>query len=133
MLVQQEGYKIIFEHDSSAVVLGDELKISQVVYNLINNAKTYTGNNKTVLVKQIINDKKIKIEIIDTEDGIPDVKISYIWDRYYKIDNLHKRAVVGTGLGLSIVKSILDMHSAEYGVESDMCNGNIFWFKIKII
>jgi len=129
-LTQQEGYKIIFEHASSAVVLGDELKISQVVYNLINNAMTYTGNDKTVYIKQITDNKKVKIEIIDTGDGIPEDKISYIWDRYYKINNLHKRAVVGTGLGLSIVKSILDMHNAEYGVESDM--GTMFWFKMEI-
>lgn len=80
---------------------------------MINNAITYTGNDKTVHVKQIINNKKVKIEIIDTGDGIPDEKIGYIWDRFYKIDNLHKRAVVGTGLGLSIVKSILDMHKMD--------------------
>jgi len=77
---------------------------------LINNAITYTGNDKTVHVKQIINNKKVKIEIIDTGDGIPDEKIGYIWDRFYK---MHKRAVMGTGLGLSIVKSILDMHKMD--------------------
>ncbi len=100
---------------------------------MINNVITYTGNDKTVHVKQIINNKKVKIEIIDTGDGIPDEKIGYIWDRYYKIDNLHKRAVMSTVLGLSIVKSILDMHNAEYGVESNMFNGTVFWFKMDMI
>jgi len=40
---------------------------------------------------------------------------------------------MGTGLGLSIVKSILDMHNAEYGVESNMLNGTVFWFKMDMI
>ena len=54
----------------------------------------------------------------------------YIWDRYYKVDKTHKRAVIGTGLGLSIVKSVLDMHDAVYGVESEEGVGSTFWFEL---
>ena len=131
-LIEQDGYEIIFDYDNNCVVTGDELKISQVVYNLINNAITYTGADKKVYIKQTLDKNTVKIEIIDTGEGIPEDKIPYIWDRYYKIDNVHKRAIVGTGLGLSIVKNILQMHNADYGVESRLGEGTIFWFILKI-
>ena len=134
---EQDGYTITFLHDENVVVKADELRISQVLYNLINNALTYTGDDKTVTVKQSVVGKYVKIEVIDTGDGIEADKLKYIWDRYYKVDKTHKRAAVGTGLGLSIVRSILDMHNeisadfARYGVESDTGKGSTFWFEIR--
>ena len=47
--------------------------------------------------------------------GIAPEALPYVWDRYYKVDKTHKRAVMGTGLGLSIVKNILELHDARYG------------------
>ena len=55
-----------------------------------------------------------------------------IWDRYYKVDRVHKRAVVGTGLGLSIVKTVLERHGAAYGVESQVGKGSTFWFELEL-
>ena len=48
------------------------------------------------------------------------------------MDKTHRRAVVGTGLGLSIVKSVLEMHSAKYGVESAVGEGSTFWFELPL-
>ncbi len=131
-LTEQDGYTIKFIYDSDVIVKADELKISQVIYNLINNSITHTGKNKSVIVRQSINSHKVRLEVIDTGEGIPEDKFKDIWDRYYKVDKEHKRAKVGTGLGLSIVKTILEMHSATYGVKSDMGQGSIFWFELKI-
>ena len=82
------------------------------------------GKIKTVTIKQILipaEDRKqsrVRIEVIDTGEGIEQSKLSDIWNRYYKVDKNHKRAAVGTGLGLNIVKTILDMHQgATYGVK----------------
>ena len=61
------------------------------------------------------------------EDQLP-----YIWDRYYKVDKVHKRARVGTGLGLSIVKEILESHGANFGVDSKKGEGSCFWFELGI-
>ena len=68
----------------------------------------------------------------DTGEGIPQEQIDNVWDRYYKIDKTHKRAVMGTGLGLSIVKNILKLHDARYGVTSISGQGSTFWFELKI-
>lgn len=133
-LSKQRGLIIKFEYDSEITVNADKSKISQVVYNLVNNAVNYCGEDKTVIVKQIIKDSAVRIEIIDHGRGIPKEEINNIWDRYYKVDREHRTAVVGTGLGLSIVKSILELHCARYGVDSDLGKGSTFYFELdKII
>lgn len=66
----------------------------------------------------------------DDGEGIPPDRIAQIWDRYYRVDKVHKRAVMGTGLGLSIVKSVLEAHQATYGVDSAVGVGSVFWFEL---
>ncbi len=132
-LKEQDGYNIIFESDENVYVYADELKISQVLYNLINNAINHSGDDKTVIVTQKVVDKKVLIEVTDHGEGIPADKLQYIWDRYYKVDKEHKRGVIGTGLGLSIVKGILDSHNARYGVRSTLGVGSTFWFELEAV
>ena len=132
-LKEQDGYNILFESDEDVYIFADELKISQVIYNLVNNAVNYVGEDKTVIVTQKVNGKKVLIEVTDHGDGIPPEKLEYIWDRYYKVDKEHKRGVIGTGLGLSIVKGILDSHKARYGVRSTLGKGSTFWFELDIV
>lgn len=129
-LREQEGYNISFEYDGKVIIEADEYKIFQVLYNLINNAVNYTGENKTVLVRQIIREDKVRIEVTDNGEGIASENIKYVWERYYKVDKTHKRAVMGTGLGLSIVKNILELHGAAYGIESEVGKGSTFWFEL---
>lgn len=131
-LKEKDGYNIGFEYEKDVYVLADELKISQVIYNLVNNAINYSGEDKTVIVRQVIKDKTVRIEIEDHGNGIKKDKLEHIWDRYYKVDKTHKSAIIGTGLGLSIVKNMLDLHGAKYGVISKEGIGSIFWFELKI-
>ncbi|MFQ8601435.1 MAG: sensor histidine kinase, partial [Oscillospiraceae bacterium] len=131
-LTEKDGYAISFASDQEVYVHADELRISQVVYNFINNAITYTGPDKCIYLRQLVEGNSVKIEVRDTGEGIDPDKLQYIWDRYYKVDKAHKRAQIGTGLGLSIVKSILDLHGARYGVKSKTGEGSIFWFELQI-
>ena len=71
--------------------------------------------------------------MIDHGEGIPADKLPLVWDRYYKIDRVHRRSAVGTGLGLSIVRSVLELHHARYGVESEVGKGSDFWFALPAI
>jgi len=131
-LVNQEGYSIEFNYEEDVFVKADEFKLYQVVYNLISNAINYTGEDKKVTVNQIVNNGIVRIEVCDTGQGIPKEEIKNVWNRYYKIDKNHKRAIIGTGLGLSIVNNILKMHGAKYGVDSEIGNGSKFWFELPI-
>lgn len=131
-LTEQDGYHITFEAAMDVYVAADKLKLTQVIYNLINNAINYTGADKVVRIRQVVENGFVTIQIIDTGEGIAPDLLPYIWERYYRVDKTHKRAVTGTGLGLSIVKSLLDLHQARYGVESAVGKGSIFWFTLPL-
>lgn len=131
---EQDGWTIEFVHDCEVVVEADRARILQVIYNFINNAITHGDGERTVTVTQRITEydgkRAVRIEVADRGKGIPPESIPNIWDRYYKVDKLHRRAATGSGLGLSIVKSILDLHGAKYGVESEIGKGSVFWFEL---
>ena len=130
---EHNDFTINFEYENSVYIMADEIRLLQVIYNLINNAINYTGADRTVTVTQTINDDVVRISVIDTGDGIKEEDLPLIWDRYYKVDKIHKRAIVGTGLGLSIVKNILLLHGSRFGVSSEIHKGSTFWFEFKIV
>ena len=130
-LTEQDGYVIRFQQQGEAFVQADPLKISQVVYNLINNALTYTGDDKIVTITQTIRDGHVRISVTDTGEGIEPEELPYIWNRYYRGKKPHKRAAVGTGLGLNIARSILDGYGMDYGAESTVGKGSTFWFEME--
>jgi signal transduction histidine kinase len=132
-LTEQDGYQIHFIHTQDVTVRADEMKMSQVIYNLVNNALTYTGADKTVTVTQRITGTSVRVEVTDSGEGIDEQELPYIWTRYYRGQKPHKRQTVGTGLGLSIVKGILDNHRNPYGVLSNrQGGGTTFWFELPI-
>jgi len=130
-LVKMEGYTISFIYDNNVMITADETRITQALYNLLVNAINYSGDDKNIVVKQLLSKHKVKIEVIDNGEGIPSAELPYIWDRYFKSDKTHQRAVTGSGIGLSIVKSIIEMHDGEYGVNSSLDEGSVFWFSLK--
>lgn len=127
-----QGYHITFEADGRAKVFADRNMLLQVLYNLINNAVNYTGADLSVAVKQTIHNGRVRISITDTGEGIAPDEIPQIWDRYYRVDKIHRRTVIGTGLGLSIVKGVLELHNATYGVENEAEGGATFWFELDL-
>lgn len=134
-LTQKDGYRITYDCDGSVEVSADRTMILQVIYNLINNAVNYTGEDKTVRVTQRRTEdgRRVRMSISDSGAGIAPEQIPLIWDRYYKVDRVHRRAMIGTGLGLSIVKQILEAHRATYGVESKLGEGSTFWFELEVV
>lgn len=129
-LVKNEGFQLEFKYDNDAYLFADEGKIIQAFYNLLLNAITHGGDSKAVRIKQIIKEDIIRIEVIDHGEGIKQSDLPYIWERYYKVDKTHNRSITGSGLGLSIVKKIIEIHDGEYGVESEIGKGSIFWFSL---
>ena len=133
----REGYHIVFSADEAVTVTTDRSKLLQAFFNLVNNAITYTGDDKTVTVSQSSYEDDngapwVRISVTDTGEGIPEDKLSLIWDRYYKIDGPHKRAAQGTGLGLSIVGKIMTLLGGRCGVISTVGAGSTFWIEIEL-
>ena len=131
IIKELEGYTINVDCPKDVIIYADKEKINSVVYNLINNALNYTGEDKQIWVNVKKEKKDYLVEIIDSGKGISAEDIKNIWDKYYKKEKNHKRNIVGTGLGLSIVKNIFEMHHYDYGVISKENNGSTFWFRIK--
>lgn len=132
-LKETEGYIFNVSMPDEVIIRADKNKINQVIYNLINNAINYTGDDKTIYISIKEDKKAYEISIKDTGKGIDKDKIEHIWEKYYKNEKNHKRNIVGTGLGLSIVKSILESHNFEYGVKSVKNKGTTFYFKVNKI
>ena len=133
ILVEKEKYEFILDMPKKAYVFGDKNKISQVIYNLVNNSVNYTGKDNKVYINVIENKKSYLVEIKDTGKGIKEEELNIIWDKYYKNEKNHRRNKVGTGVGLSIVKNILEIHQFKYGVTSTINKGTTFYFEIEKI
>lgn len=131
-MYEKEGYNFKFDCNEDIYVIADEIKIEQVLYNLISNAVNYSDDNKNIEINISKDKNNARIEVIDNGRGISKEKLPYIWDRYYKVGEIHKTSKTGTGLGLSIVKNILEKHGKKYGVESEVNKGSKFWFEVDL-
>lgn len=131
-MVEKEGYTVSFAADREVWVLGDELRLSQVIYNLIGNALTHCGSDRAVWVELHCDDQWAHVSVNDRGEGIPPEKLKDIWQRYYRVDKVHKRSRVGTGLGLSIVKEIVEKHGGSCSVESIPGSGSSFGFSLPL-
>ncbi len=129
-LIAAEGYRIVFKADGDCKVIADRGMVLQVIYNLIGNAINYAGEDKTVIVMQTVLDNTVRLSVSDYGKGIPEGELPLIWERYYRDNEAHKRAIVGSGLGLSIARGVLELHGASYGVESKVGEGSTFWFSL---
>ncbi len=131
LLTQNEDYHFHFTGPENVVVYADEVKIEQVIYNILNNAVNHTGADKSIFIDVTDFECHVIVKIRDTGAGILPENLPLIWDRYYKPFKKHDRTGMGSGLGLSIVKGILLAHDAKYGVDSKMNEGSTFWFEVK--
>lgn len=130
LLSESTGVAIVLKNSSEALVTADEHRIEQVLYNLLNNAFNHSQAGGRVSVTASESATKVRIEISDLGEGIPESELTSIWDRFYKVDKTGQRKKAGTGLGLAIVKSILTAHQFGYGVESKVGEGTTFWVEL---
>jgi signal transduction histidine kinase len=128
-----QGYRFETDIEEGLYTVADEVKIGQVLYNLIGNAVNYTGEDKRVLVSLKGEGEVFRFAVTDTGAGIKEEELADIWDRYYRSSEAHKRPVQGTGLGLSIVKTILERHGFRFGVESEPEKGSTFFVLFPLV
>ena len=127
--IDKYGYDISYQGIGSHVVKADRKRLEQVLYNLLNNALNYTGDDKKVFIEVTEDNNKVRVSVRDTGKGIKEKDQKLIWDKYYKADKTYSRMQIGTGIGLSIVKNILELHQFEYGVNSTLGKGTTFYFE----
>ena len=97
--------------------------LSEMVYNLCDNAIKYNISGGSVTVSVWQNGQTVTLSVVDTGIGIPYADQSRVFERFYRVDKSHSKEVGGTGLGLSIVKHAAQYHSAKLELKSDPGHG----------
>jgi len=107
------------------ILIVDQVKMRQVVINLIRNAINYTDKG-TVDIKGYTTDKYYIIEVTDTGIGIKDEHKALIFKRFYRVDEARSRDTGGSGLGLSIIKNVVKKHGGRIELTSEINKGSTF-------
>ena len=115
--------------DDEAVIVSDNHKLYQILYNLLNNSFKFTSAG-SVEAGYSIKENFIEFYVSDTGIGIPENQISRIFDRFYQVDHTISRTFEGTGLGLSISKAFVEYMGGRMWVESKHGNGSVFFFTL---
>ncbi len=110
----------------------DEVKISLVLTNLVENAIKYNSPGGTATVTVDADHQFFTIEVSDTGEGIPEEELDSIFERFYRVDKSHSSKIGGTGLGLSITRSAVLLHKGTIEVKSEPGKGSTFTVKIPI-
>lgn len=110
----------------------DCAKLSQVVYNLMENALKYTQEGGSIRVRLIRSGRDAVLTVTDNGPGIPKEDQPHIFDRFYRVDKARSRETGGTGLGLSIVHQMVLMHGGSVSVESEEGHGATFTVELPI-
>ena len=129
---EQKGIKFEVDIDPTlpSELYGDEVRIKQILINLLNNSVKYTSEGSVTLhvEKELIDEDKVHIvfSVSDTGMGIKQEALPYLFDAFQRVDEEKNRHIEGTGLGLSIVKQLLDLMDGTISVNSVYSQGTTF-------
>lgn len=136
--VEQKGLSLIFDIDENipARLMGDAVRIKQIIMNLLSNAIKYTESGTVtmrvnVCGKAVDGGVFIRCEVADTGKGIEKEDLNRIFEAFERINEKANRSIEGTGLGLNIVSMLLNLMNSELSVESVPGKGSKFYFIIK--
>ena len=136
--VQAKGLELIFdvERNLPQHLLGDPLRLGQILINYANNAVKFTEKGEIgVCVKFLSQDDQdvlLRFEVVDTGIGLSQAQIGKLFQSFSQADTSVSRKYGGTGLGLAIAKSLAQLMGGEVGVESELGKGSCFWFTAKL-
>lgn len=111
-------------------VLGDPMRLSQIILNLIGNAIKFTRNGEVSLEVEELHDGMFEFPVTDSGIGISETDLPRVFDDFVTLDASYGREAGGTGLGLGITKRIADALGGEIGVESELGEGSLFWVRL---
>ena len=110
----------------------DEVKMSLILTNLIENAIKYNHEQGKVEVTVDADHQFFTVQVADTGIGIPEESMELIYERFYRVDKSHSREIGGTGLGLAITKNAVLLHRGSIKLESQLDVGTTFTVKMPL-
>lgn len=136
--IEQKKLRLLFNIDKNtpSVLVGDSLRLSQILINLVGNAVKFTTNGEIIIsvkvVQKIEDSIDLKFEIKDSGIGLSQEQIDKLFIPFLQADGSTTRTYGGTGLGLSICKSLVELMDGNIGVQSELGKGSTFYFSVRL-
>ena len=136
VMIQENNMTVNFDNNSTVMVNADPFYVEQILSNYITNAIKYSkeiNGERKIDVNISVNQKskKVRINIFNSGEGIPEEELQRIWGRFYKIDTSRNREKGGSGIGLAYVRAIMNNYKNEYGAVNKP-NGVEFYFELNM-
>lgn len=137
--IQEKNLKLIIEYDQNIpkVLLGDPVRLHQIILNLVSNAVKFTSKGSITVSAQLINrdetQSTIEFAVADTGVGINEAKIEKIFENFQQASSGTSRLYGGTGLGLAIVKQLVEPQGGVVKVTSEVNKGSRFSFTLSFL
>jgi signal transduction histidine kinase len=132
-LAAERGITIEIVAEQPAMVMADEVRLIQVIMNLLDNAVAYTNTGGKVKLEVKVQNNTACMAVSDTGIGIAKDHLDHIFERFYRVDPARSRAAGSTGLGLAIVDWIVRAHGGSITVESKLGEGTTFTVTLPIV
>ena len=124
-LAQEKNIKLIGKCENITMV-GSDILIYRLVYNLVENAIKYNHTGGQVTVTADRKEKQVHLSVADTGNGIPEELRERVFEPFFRVDKSRSRALGGVGLGLALVREIVRVHDGSITVRSNPSGGTIF-------
>lgn len=132
-LAESRHIELVLETFRPIMMEVDEVKISQAMINLVENAIKYNKDEGFVHVSVNSDINYCYIRVEDSGIGIPKENLDQIFERFYRVDVSHSKEIEGTGLGLSIVKNIIILHGGQIKADSIKDEGSTFTIRLPLM
>lgn len=128
------NHKLIIDIPSGIPPLPlDNIRIAQVLTNLVDNAVKFSDEGKSIIIQAKTEDHKVIISVTDQGKGISAEDQEKLFDRFFQAENVVSGKTQGTGLGLAICKGIVEAHGGQIQVESEVGKGSTFSFSLPLL
>lgn len=129
--------KLEYDHDIPPVLLGDPVRLHQIILNLLSNAVKFTNKGHIIVKVKLLQEDGERVNILfsisDTGIGIENIKLKKIFENFQQASSGTSRLYGGTGLGLAIVKQLVETQGGEINVESEVAKGSDFSFNLNFM
>ena len=124
-LAQEKNIKLIGKY-KNITMIGSDILIYRLVYNLVENAIKYNHSDGQVTVNAYKKQKHIYLSVEDTGSGIPKELRERVFEPFFRVDKSRSRELGGVGLGLALVREIVRVHDGSISIKSNPAGGTIF-------